>query len=253
MQRVVPALLVHFAGEQAVRLHHDERVGCLHGEDEVVVVVLAADARKLKGALDHALGRVAEVRERPCAEASVVGSDANRASHFLALEHERRERLLDVVELALVVRGVLVGDFLELLASVGVVSRVDSDLLEGVRHLERRLGVEVDVRDERRVVSILEESVSNFHRRFRLPESLHGDAHHLRASVRASLRLVDCGLHVSGVCGEHGLFDDGVFGSHLDVPDGDGSRLSPKGSRRVVAVRGDQDVRRRGDDGVQER
>ena len=46
-----PLLLSH--------LDHDEGVGGLHGEEEVVVVVLAADAGELEGGLHHAPGRVA--------------------------------------------------------------------------------------------------------------------------------------------------------------------------------------------------
>jgi hypothetical protein len=51
VEGVVPALGVHLLGQQPVGLDHYERVGRLHGEQEVVVVVLAADVRKLKRAL----------------------------------------------------------------------------------------------------------------------------------------------------------------------------------------------------------
>lgn len=51
VEGVVPALGVHLLSQQPVGLDHDERVGRLHGEQEVVVVVLAADVRKLKRAL----------------------------------------------------------------------------------------------------------------------------------------------------------------------------------------------------------
>mmetsp|Transcript_6634 Transcript_6634/g.20058 ORF Transcript_6634/g.20058 Transcript_6634/m.20058 type:complete len:528 (+) Transcript_6634:76-1659(+) len=61
---VVPAKAVQLRRQQAVRLHHHQRVGRLHGKHKVVEVVLAADARELKGRLHHALGRVAVVRQR---------------------------------------------------------------------------------------------------------------------------------------------------------------------------------------------
>ena len=51
MEGVVPALGVHLLSQQPVGLDHNERVGRLHGEQEVVVVVLTADVRKLKRAL----------------------------------------------------------------------------------------------------------------------------------------------------------------------------------------------------------
>lgn len=41
-----PVLL---SGQKAIGLDHDEGVGCLHGEDEVVVVVLAAIQARQRG------------------------------------------------------------------------------------------------------------------------------------------------------------------------------------------------------------
>lgn len=54
VQWVVPSLLVHLLGQQAVGRHHHQGVGCLHGEHKVVVVVLARNIHKLKCTLHHA-------------------------------------------------------------------------------------------------------------------------------------------------------------------------------------------------------
>ena len=51
VQGVVPPLGIHLLCEQPVGLHHHKRVGCLHGEEEIVVIVVTADVRKLKRAL----------------------------------------------------------------------------------------------------------------------------------------------------------------------------------------------------------
>lgn len=39
VEGVVPAMLIHFSGQKAVSLDHHQRVGGLHREQEVVVVV----------------------------------------------------------------------------------------------------------------------------------------------------------------------------------------------------------------------
>ena len=57
MERVVPAALVLLLCKQAVGGDHDQRVGRLHAEQEVVEVMLAADLGELEGALDHAPAR----------------------------------------------------------------------------------------------------------------------------------------------------------------------------------------------------
>jgi hypothetical protein len=50
------AVTVHTDETLAIvsHLHHNLGVGGLHGEKEVVVIVLAANARELEGALNHA-------------------------------------------------------------------------------------------------------------------------------------------------------------------------------------------------------
>ena len=136
---VVPAELVHLVREETVRLHHHERVGRLHGEDEVVVVVLAADARELERRLHHAGGGVAVTGQGAGAEGTVVGADAHGDAALLALEHERGERLLDGLELGVVLLVRLVKDILKLFATVGKVTGVDANLVEalGVRSVVR--------------------------------------------------------------------------------------------------------------------
>lgn len=72
---VHPQQKIHPATRRAIAyLDHDEGVGGLHGEEEVVVVVLAAHLRKLEGGLHHAQGRVA-----------VEGEDARGERTFIII------------------------------------------------------------------------------------------------------------------------------------------------------------------------
>lgn len=63
--------------------------------------------------------------------------------------------LLDVGALGLKVGGVVVVDLLERLCAVHKVAGVDADLLEALRDHHRDLRLEVDVRDDGRVVPVL--------------------------------------------------------------------------------------------------
>lgn len=54
MEGVVPAQPILLRGQQPVGLHHHQRVAGLHAEQEVVVVVVTADLRKLKRRVHHA-------------------------------------------------------------------------------------------------------------------------------------------------------------------------------------------------------
>mmetsp|Transcript_11565 Transcript_11565/g.28359 ORF Transcript_11565/g.28359 Transcript_11565/m.28359 type:complete len:230 (+) Transcript_11565:1754-2443(+) len=198
--------------------------------------MLAADARELKRALNHACGGVAIVGESARGEGTVVGANAHRAALLLALEHKGGECLLNVVELSLVVRGVLVVDLLERLAAVGEVPRVDANLVEALSNHHGDLGRKVDVGDEGRVVSLLEAPLLDLVARLGLPVALHGQADELRAGVGAAHDLVDAALHVARHTRRHRLQRDRVLAPDLHRPGGDGAGGAPLGLVHVLAV-----------------
>ena len=96
MQGVVPAELVHLCGEHPIRLHHDQRVGGLHREEEVVVVVLPADLSELNRRLYHAARRVAPIGHDSRRKGAMVSTDSHSAVEVLALLDQRCEELFDV-------------------------------------------------------------------------------------------------------------------------------------------------------------
>ena len=85
VQRVIPAVGVHLLSQQAVGLHHHQRVAGLHAEQEVVVVQGTADVGKLEGALHHTARCVTIVAEDTSRQAAVVGADAHGSVQPLAL------------------------------------------------------------------------------------------------------------------------------------------------------------------------
>src|ERR1039458_5303669 len=66
VNRVIPVgtFVLQARYEQPIALDHDLRVARLHGELEVMKVMLAGDAGELQRALDHAERRIAEAVHR---------------------------------------------------------------------------------------------------------------------------------------------------------------------------------------------
>jgi hypothetical protein len=91
-------------------------------------------------------GRVAVAVHDPVAQRAVVRADPHRAAELLAALDEGRERLVEPLQLADVVRVAVVAHGEPLL--VRIVARVDADLLDVLDGLHGRLGQEVDVGDE---------------------------------------------------------------------------------------------------------
>mmetsp|Transcript_5118 Transcript_5118/g.12110 ORF Transcript_5118/g.12110 Transcript_5118/m.12110 type:complete len:503 (-) Transcript_5118:612-2120(-) len=132
VEGVVPPEAVLLGGQEAVGLDHDEGIGRLHGEDEVVVVLGAADVGELEGRLDHAPGGVAVEGQDAAGQRSVVGPDAHAPVQLLALLDEGEHGLDQVLALLDVVGLALVHLFFKVLPAVGEVARIDPDLLDGV-------------------------------------------------------------------------------------------------------------------------
>ena len=93
MQWVVPAIGIHLLGQQPIGLHHDQGVASLHAEQEVVVVQVAADVGKLKGAFHHAAWGVPIVAEDASRQTAVVGADAHGSVQLLTLVNQRLKHL----------------------------------------------------------------------------------------------------------------------------------------------------------------
>ena len=111
------------------------------------IAVRFGDAHELERALHHPERRVAEAVHDPVGQGAVVRADAQGAPELPAAPDERREGVMEPLQLA-VVFGVGVfagGEFL----LVGVVAGIDAHLLDMLDRLHRRGGQKVDVRHQR--------------------------------------------------------------------------------------------------------
>ncbi len=147
VNRVVHFLGGHLPDEQAVGGHHHRRDRGLQREDDLPILERFADTDELERRLDHSLRSVAVAVQNPVAQRAVVRSDPQGAAVCLQARDERNQPLPDSLDLTRVL-GVRVLPNREPLA-VGVVSRVDPDLLHIVRRYERGRWREVDVGHER--------------------------------------------------------------------------------------------------------
>ena len=161
MQRVVPPELVLLLCKQPVGRHHDQRVARLHGEHEVVVVMLAADVSKLKRTGHHASWCVAIERQDTCRQTAVVRSNSHSGSQLLALQYQGREHVLNVRTLSLKICGILVVDLIKRLAAIDKISWVDPDLLKGLCYHHRDDWLEMDVSNQGCGILVLHASSSN--------------------------------------------------------------------------------------------
>ena len=112
--------------------------------------------------------------------------------------------------------GVL--DDLEFLR-VGVITRIDPDFVDPFGRFHRRLGLEMNVGNDRHVAAALAQTARDmlqvrcvFHRR-------RGDADYLAASRGQFHRLRDGRFRVHGVAGDHRLHANRIFAANPDPPD----------------------------------
>ena len=226
VERVGHSLPAHPVGEHPVGLHHHLRVAGLHGQHDVVVVLIPADVQEFHGALDHAERGVAVVAEDAVGEGSVVGADAHGPFEFLALADERGEAVADAGQFVCVGRFCVVVR-LELLL-VRVIARVDPNLLDVVRRDFGGVRREMDVGDEGHTgVSSLVQPSADFTQGDGFFLARGRDAHDLATGLDHADGLRDGGLDVHRVRRGHGLQDDRGVATDHDAADVNGAGGHP--------------------------
>ena len=148
---VIPVLtlFIKSSHQEAIGLDHDLRVARLHRENEVVIIVLSGNPGKLERAFNHAERRIAEPVHDPVTKRTVVGPDPHADAALLRFKNERRELLVDTLQLG----GVfLIGVFDDgKLLLVRVVAGIHPNFFDPLHRLHGGVGLEVDIRDHRNV------------------------------------------------------------------------------------------------------
>src|SRR5262249_4675840 len=168
-------------------------------------------------ALDHAARGVAVAVHDAVGERTVVGADAQRAAELLAAAHERAEALGNALDLRGPLRVAVLAHG-ELLL-VGEVPGVDPHLLDVLGGEQRRLGREVDVRDERDVEAAPRHLRADRRQVLRLAQRGHGETHDLAARRDEARDLRDAALGIERVGRQHRLHADRPIAADDDVAD----------------------------------
>mmetsp|Transcript_13680 Transcript_13680/g.27209 ORF Transcript_13680/g.27209 Transcript_13680/m.27209 type:complete len:200 (+) Transcript_13680:2464-3063(+) len=196
MDGISPPLLVLFCHEEPIGLRHDDRVGGLHGEDEVVEVILSADLRKFLGRLHHSSGSIAIEGEDTRTQGTMVCSDSDGSLVLFASLQKGDKQLLDSLPPLFEIVPSVKNLFLKFLHTVRKVPGVHPNLLECIRHQERHLRVEVDICHKRDIVSLLKEPFPDLHARLCLLIPLHRQPAKVCACIRNSHHLIYTTLDV---------------------------------------------------------
>mmetsp|Transcript_69735 Transcript_69735/g.167417 ORF Transcript_69735/g.167417 Transcript_69735/m.167417 type:complete len:212 (+) Transcript_69735:1525-2160(+) len=211
MQGIVPSQLIHLLGQLPVGLHHHLWVGGLHAEDEVVVVMLAANLTKLNCRGNHAFGGIAILEQDALGQGAMVHTNSKRLTLLLKLQNQWYKTLCDIRLCLSNVFFCELGDGVERLSAICEVARVHADLVDMICHYQRNFGREVDVRHNWCGVAILKQLLLDLFASPRLRHTLHSDPDNVHTGVSARLDLSYGGLNVVGGSGGHCLSRDPVL------------------------------------------
>ena len=203
MNRIIPIRPLHLQArhQQAIRLDHHLRIRGLHRKNDLVVVMLPPDPRKLQRALHHPQRRVAVAVHDAVRQRSMIRPDPHGPPQFLAAIHQRHKLRADPLQLLLVIR-IAVLPHLELLL-VHEVPRIHPHLLHPLRRLHRRIRLEVNVRHQRHLAARPPHPIADVLQVLRILHRLRRDPHDFAPRLRQQQHLLHTGLRVPRVRGDH--------------------------------------------------
>ena len=218
MEGIVHVLLVHRCHEEANGADHDDGVGTLDGNDDIVEMLFLTDAQELHTALHDALGRVAVAVADAVGETTVVDADADSRVVLLTDIEEGNEAVLDLLQFCNVfLVGILMLD--ELAGGVDVVAGVDADFL-GIEGGDiGDMGVEMDIGHEGRLEAVATDTGIDILQILGLAGALCRQTDELATGADDLLSLTDAGLGVVGVRCRHTLYAHGEIAAHVEGTD----------------------------------
>ena len=216
MQGVVHILLVHRLHQQTDGGYHHHGIRGLDADDHIVELFATEDAQELHATLDDALGGVAIATHDAVGKRAMINADAHSGVVHLTYIDKRYEFLFYLLEFS----GILLVSIFQMLKRatwVNIVTWVDTYLLAIQRSHIGRMGSEVDVGHEGRIVAVGFQADRNILHVLGLANALCGKAYQLAASIDDALGLSHRPLSIVGIGSSHRLDADGVVATNGDV------------------------------------
>ena len=225
VERIVHVFFVHSLDEQTNRLHHDNGVRRLDGNNHVVEVVGFEDAQKFQAALHNTCRSVAISVAYAVGERTVVDAYAHGSMVLFADVDERHQAVFYLFQLMSIF---LVGifQFFELACRVDIVARVYSHLLAIFCCHVSHIGIEVDISHQRSIFAQGSDAGIDILHVLSLAGALSGETHQFATSLDDAHGLSHTCLGVVGVGGGHRLNSDRLATAHEQAADGYGVGVS---------------------------
>ena len=190
-------LTVHRVDKAAHCLDHDDDIGCLHRNHHVHELLLDKHAQELHHALDHPGSRIAVAAHDAVAQRTVVHAQAHCRVALAAHLDKGQQRLTHALELGVILfLGVL--QLLECACRIYKVPRVDAHTLTHLGGSKCRLGVEMDVGNQRNIAAVGSQQLRNLTDAVCLLYALGRQSHIVGSGIGDALALGRTGLYVIG-------------------------------------------------------
>ena len=204
MQREHDAAFLHHAGQFAVGLHHDHRIGGLQRHHHIIELGIHTHLHPFHGSEGHGLRRIAILLHNVLAQRTMVQADADGTVILLALFQKLPEEQAGLLMVRM------------------EVTRIDADFLHHRNHGHGHFRREMDIGHQRRLNALGTQGIVDLLQGGYVRQGRDGDADELRAHRRQPPTL----RHGCGNIGRmgiaHGLDHDRVAASDKDIAHADG-------------------------------
>ncbi len=149
MERIVHVLVVHEGDHKPIGFDHNLRVTGLHGQDDLMKVVLAGNPDEFQCGFSHSSRGISEPVHDSIGERAMLRSDPHGTAEFPATQNKRRKGFVQAFQFLDVLRVAVFANLKFL--SVGIVPRVDPDFVDVFHCFHGGLGKKVNIRNQGKI------------------------------------------------------------------------------------------------------
>ena len=166
----------------------------------------------------------------------MIGPDPHTTLQTFAFFHQRCHGIQQITTLRKIIFFRFVHVFFKIFASIGKVTRVDTDLFHSIGHEQCYNWLEMHVRTQWNVVSFLEQTFTNLGGSVRFTFSLDGNTDQIKSLIGTPHNLFNSCIHIGCIGSSHGLTNDRMIRSKIDRTACDGPRLASDHLVQIFAI-----------------